>query len=47
MRTLDQFDISGRSALVTGGVSGLGLAYVEAMAEGGAAVTFSTRVGLT
>jgi hypothetical protein len=26
MRALDQFDIMGRSALVTGGASGLGLA---------------------
>jgi NAD(P)-dependent dehydrogenase (short-subunit alcohol dehydrogenase family) len=41
MRTLDQFDIKGRSALVTGGASGLGLAYVEAMAEAGAAVTIA------
>lgn len=41
MRTLDQFDIKGRSALVTGGASGLGLAYAEAMAEGGAGVTIA------
>ena len=41
MRTLDQFDIAGRSALVTGGASGLGLAFVEAMAEAGAAVTIA------
>jgi NAD(P)-dependent dehydrogenase (short-subunit alcohol dehydrogenase family) len=40
-RTLDQFDIKGRSALVTGGASGLGLAYAEAMAEAGAAVTIA------
>ena len=38
---LDQFDIKGRSALVTGGASGLGLAYVEAMAEAGASVTIA------
>jgi len=38
---LDRFSVAGRSALVTGGASGLGLAYVEAMAEGGAAVTLS------
>ena len=40
-RTLDQFAIQGRSALVTGGASGLGLAYVEAMAEAGAKVTIA------
>src|ERR1700681_3463491 len=40
-RTLDQFDINGRSALVTGGASGLGLAYAEAMAEAGAKVTIA------
>lgn len=41
MAILDRFSVAGRSALVTGGASGLGLAYVEAMAEGGAAVTLS------
>ena len=41
MRTLDQFDIKGRSALVTGAASGLGLAYAEAMAEAGAGVTLT------
>jgi NAD(P)-dependent dehydrogenase (short-subunit alcohol dehydrogenase family) len=41
IRTLDQFDIKGRSALVTGGASGLGLAYAEAMAEAGAKVTIA------
>jgi NAD(P)-dependent dehydrogenase (short-subunit alcohol dehydrogenase family) len=40
-RTLDQFDIRGRSALITGGASGLGLAYAEAMAEAGAGVTIA------
>jgi NAD(P)-dependent dehydrogenase (short-subunit alcohol dehydrogenase family) len=40
-RTLDQFDIKGRSALITGGASGLGLAYAEAMAEAGASVTIA------
>ena len=39
--TLAQFDIRGRSAFVTGGASGIGLAYVEAMAEAGAKVTLS------
>jgi len=41
MKTLDQFDIRGRSALVTGAASGIGLAYAEAMAEAGARVTLS------
>lgn len=39
MKTLDQFNIAGRSALVTGAASGIGLAYAEAMAEAGAKVT--------
>ncbi|MCB2066324.1 MAG: SDR family oxidoreductase [Erythrobacter sp.] len=39
--TLDQFDIAGRSALVTGGASGIGLAYAECMAEAGARVTLT------
>ncbi|MFM9852044.1 MAG: SDR family NAD(P)-dependent oxidoreductase [Sphingomonadaceae bacterium] len=39
MKTLDQFNITGRSALVTGAASGIGLAYAEAMAEAGAKVT--------
>jgi len=41
MATLDQFDIRGRSAIVTGAASGLGLAYAEAMAEAGACVTLT------
>jgi NAD(P)-dependent dehydrogenase (short-subunit alcohol dehydrogenase family) len=40
-KTLDQFDISGRSAIVTGAASGIGLAYAEAMAEAGARVTLT------
>jgi NAD(P)-dependent dehydrogenase (short-subunit alcohol dehydrogenase family) len=40
-RVLDQFDVRGRSAFVTGAASGLGLAYAEAMAEAGAAVTLA------
>jgi len=40
-RTLDQFDIAGRSALVTGAASGIGLAYAECMAEAGARVTLT------
>lgn len=39
--TLAQFDVSGRSALVTGAASGIGLAYAETMAEAGAKVTLS------
>ena len=41
MSTLDQFTITGRSALVTGGASGIGLAYAETMAEAGARVTIA------
>jgi len=41
MKTLEQFDVRGRSALVTGAASGIGLAYAEAMAEGGARVTLT------
>lgn len=41
MKTLDQFNITGRSALVTGAASGIGLAYAEAMAEAGAQVTLA------
>jgi len=40
-KTLDQFDITGRSALVTGAASGIGLAYAEVMAEAGAKVTLT------
>jgi len=38
---LEQFDIRGRSALVTGAASGIGLAYAECMAEAGARVTLT------
>ncbi|MFN3552970.1 MAG: SDR family NAD(P)-dependent oxidoreductase [Novosphingobium meiothermophilum] len=41
MGTLDKFNIAGRTALVTGAASGIGLAYAEAMAEAGAAVTLT------
>ncbi|MCW2350411.1 MULTISPECIES: SDR family NAD(P)-dependent oxidoreductase [unclassified Sphingobium] len=40
-KALEQFDIAGRSALVTGAASGIGLAYAEAMAEAGARVTLT------
>jgi NAD(P)-dependent dehydrogenase (short-subunit alcohol dehydrogenase family) len=41
MKALDQFDIRGRSALVTGAASGIGLAYAEVMAEAGARVSLT------
>jgi len=40
-RALEQFDISGRSAIVTGAASGIGLSYAETMAEAGARVTLT------
>jgi NAD(P)-dependent dehydrogenase (short-subunit alcohol dehydrogenase family) len=40
-KALEQFDIAGRSAFVTGAASGIGLAYAETMAEAGAKVTLS------
>ena len=40
-KALEQFDIAGRSALVTGAASGIGLAYAETMAEAGARVTLT------
>ncbi|MCW2361827.1 MULTISPECIES: SDR family NAD(P)-dependent oxidoreductase [Sphingobium] len=40
-KALEQFDIAGRSALVTGAAYGIGLAYAEAMAEAGAQVTLT------
>jgi len=41
MTVLGQFDIAGRSALVTGAASGLGLAFAETLAEAGARVTLT------
>jgi NAD(P)-dependent dehydrogenase (short-subunit alcohol dehydrogenase family) len=41
MAVLDRFDIKGRSALITGAASGIGLAYAETMAEAGAMVTLT------
>jgi NAD(P)-dependent dehydrogenase (short-subunit alcohol dehydrogenase family) len=41
VKALAQFDIAGRSALVTGAASGIGLAYAETMAEAGAKVTLT------
>ncbi len=40
---LDKFDMTGRSVFVTGGGSGLGLGYAEAVAENGAKVTLTGR----
>ncbi|TIX51183.1 SDR family NAD(P)-dependent oxidoreductase [Alteraurantiacibacter aquimixticola] len=39
--TLEQFDLTGRSGLVTGAASGIGLAYAEVLAEAGAKVTLT------
>jgi NAD(P)-dependent dehydrogenase (short-subunit alcohol dehydrogenase family) len=41
--TTDLFDLSGRAAFVTGGASGIGLAFVEAMLAHGASVTAADR----
>jgi NAD(P)-dependent dehydrogenase (short-subunit alcohol dehydrogenase family) len=45
MALLDAFSLEGKSALVTGAASGLGLAYAEALAEAGAAVTLADLDG--
>ena len=39
MKIADLFKVEGYGAIVTGGASGLGLGFVEAMAENGARVT--------
>lgn len=46
MSTLDQFNIAGRSAIVTGAASGIGLAYAEVMAEAGVTVTLTDIDGV-
>ena len=39
MTVAELFDVAGYGVVVTGGASGLGLAFAEALAENGAAVT--------
>ena len=39
MKVSELFDVSGYGVIVTGGASGIGLGYVEALAENGARVT--------
>jgi NAD(P)-dependent dehydrogenase (short-subunit alcohol dehydrogenase family) len=41
MKTLEQFNIAGKSAIITGAASGIGLAYAETMVEAGAKVTLT------
>ena len=44
MRTIQQlFDLTGRTALVTGGSRGLGLQIAEALGEQGAKIVISSR----
>ena len=39
MKAAEMYKVEGYGAIVTGGASGLGLAYVEVLAENGARVT--------
>jgi len=43
VNTTDRFDVAGLGAIVTGGASGIGLAYAEAIAEAGGRVTLLDR----
>ncbi|MBC7413707.1 MAG: SDR family NAD(P)-dependent oxidoreductase, partial [Herminiimonas sp.] len=44
MRTIQQlFDLTGKTALVTGGSRGLGLQIAEALGEQGAKIVISSR----
>ena len=45
MAVLDLFDLSGQTALVTGGYRGLGRAFATALAEAGADVVITGRDG--
>ncbi len=44
-RLMDQFDLSGKTALVTGGGSGMGKAFARILAEAGATVMIAARNG--
>ena len=43
MKVSELFDVSGYGVIVTGGASGIGLGYVEALAGNGARVTLLDR----
>ena len=43
MKVLDRFDLSGRTAVVTGSTRGLGRAFAQALAEAGANVVIVGR----
>jgi len=43
MSVLDKFSLAGRTALVTGGYRGLGLAFATGLAEAGADVVIGAR----
>jgi len=43
IKIADLFDVTGRVTIVTGGASGIGLAYAQVMAANGAAVTLIDR----
>jgi NAD(P)-dependent dehydrogenase (short-subunit alcohol dehydrogenase family) len=45
MSVLDQFDLSGRTAVVTGSTRGLGRAFAQALAEAGANIVIVGRDG--
>lgn len=47
MNTMERFDLTGQTALVTGAASGLGLAYTEVLAEAGAKVMLTDANGQT
>ena len=40
---LDAFDLTGKTAVVTGGNTGLGEAFAKALVEGGAGVALAAR----